>query len=70
MRRTQAWGYINTRVLPYRKGTGGGRDRNDEVMHTVGQIEQELGMTPARSGVDAWYLESRCGVADAGDQEA
>ena len=46
VRRTQAWGYINTRMLPYRKGTGGGRDRNDEVMQTVGQIERELNMTP------------------------
>ena len=41
---TQAWNYIKKGVLPYRKGTGGGKDKNDQVMKRVGQIAVDLGM--------------------------
>lgn len=42
----QAWNYINGKGLPYRKGTGGGVDRNDAVMRRAGVIAKDLGMTP------------------------
>lgn len=42
---TQAWNWINTKQLPYRRGSGGGADRNDFVMYRAGQIANSLGMT-------------------------
>jgi len=41
----QAWNYINKRVLPYRKGTGGGADRNDAIIRRAAKISRELGMS-------------------------
>jgi hypothetical protein len=40
-REIQAWAYINTKVLPFRKGD----PRNDEVMDAVTQISKELNKT-------------------------
>lgn len=44
--RVQAWTYIMKGTLPYRKGSGGGADRNDQVMRMVAEIARENGMTP------------------------
>lgn len=44
--RTQAWQYIEKGTLPYRKGTGGGKDKNEAVMKMVGTIGKELDMSP------------------------
>lgn len=41
----QSWAYIDRGVLPYRKGSGGGADRNDMVMWNAGRIAQSLGMS-------------------------
>lgn len=42
----QAWNYINKGILPYRKGSGGGADRNDPIIHRAGEIARSLGMSP------------------------
>ena len=42
----QAWNYLSSRVLPYRKGTGGGADRNDAVVRRAAEISQQLKITP------------------------
>ena len=42
----QAWNYINKNTLPYRKGTGGGADRNDPIIHRAGEIANTLGIQP------------------------
>ncbi len=42
----QAWTYLTSKTLPYRKGTGGGADRNDAVLRRAGEIATSLGMTP------------------------
>ena len=44
--RIQAWNYINGKGLPYRKGSGGGADRNDSVMAMASKISNELDMPP------------------------
>jgi hypothetical protein len=41
----QAWNYIEYRQLPYRKGTGGGKDANNAVIARAGKILNEMGMT-------------------------
>lgn len=42
----QAWNFLTSKTLPYRKGTGGGADRNDAVVRRAGEIAQSLNMTP------------------------
>lgn len=42
----QSWNYIKDGKLPYRKGSGGGADRNDAVIRNVAKIAENLGMTP------------------------
>jgi hypothetical protein len=42
----QAWNFINTRNLPYRKGAGGGADRNDIIVRRAAELAHELGKTP------------------------
>ena len=42
----QAWQYIEKGTLPYRKGTGGGKDANTAVMNRVAKIAGDLGMSP------------------------
>ena len=44
--RIQAWNYINGKGLPYRKGSGGGADRNDSVMAMASKISNELDIPP------------------------
>lgn len=41
----QAWNYINKGFLPYRKGTGGGADRNDPIIQRSAGIARELGLS-------------------------
>lgn len=41
-----AWDWLTTQKLPYRKGTGGGADRNDAVIKRGGELASQLGMTP------------------------
>lgn len=43
---TMAWNYINTGKLPYRKGAGGGKDKNDQIVKAASSIAESLGMTP------------------------
>jgi hypothetical protein len=42
----QAWQYIEKGTLPYRKGTGGGKDANTKVMNRVGEIAKDMNMAP------------------------
>ena len=42
----QAWDWLTTQKLPYRKGTGGGADRNDAVQRRGAEIAISLGKTP------------------------
>ena len=42
----QAWNFINTKTLPYRKGTGGALDRNKAITEEAARISMRLGMTP------------------------
>jgi hypothetical protein len=44
--RIQAWNFIDGKGLPYRKGSGGGADRNDMVMAMASKISVELKMPP------------------------
>src|SRR5437868_3363894 len=62
----QAWKYIQTGNLPYRKGTGGGADRNDSITRRAGEIARELGMSaqemaskPAEWKADAASLSTQ-----------
>ena len=41
----QSWNYINKGTLPYRKGQGGGADRNDLVVRNAARIAGQLGMS-------------------------
>lgn len=41
-----AWKYMDTLQLPYRKGAGGGADRNDLVMYMASKIQTALDITP------------------------
>lgn len=60
----QAWNYINKNILPYRKGSGGGADRNDPIIHRAGQIANSLGMTPEElSGKSAEFKSNAQALA-------
>ena len=41
----QAWNYINKRTLPYRKGVGGGADRNDAIVRRAARIASQIGVS-------------------------
>jgi hypothetical protein len=68
----QAWAYIDRGALPYRKGSGGGADRNDFVMWRAGEIAnslnmsgQELAAMPAAYKADAQALAASTKKLDA-----
>lgn len=42
----QSWSWINNHKLPYRRGSGGGADRNDAVMKNAARIALSLGKSP------------------------
>lgn len=43
---TMTWHYILTGQLPYRRGTGGGRDANTAVLNRAAEISSSKNMTP------------------------
>ena len=62
--RIQAWNYIDKKLLPYRKGSGGGADRNDLVMAMAGKISDELGVSPQADSTSYSNLSKKADVIE------
>ena len=42
----QSWAYIDKGILPYRRGAGGGNDKNELMYQNTARIARDLDMTP------------------------